>query len=59
MEDINKSIVPGLTHWHSPYFHAFFPTGQSYPAIVGELFMAGIGAVATKWVSIFTTILAF
>ncbi|XP_066246339.1 3,4-dihydroxyphenylacetaldehyde synthase-like isoform X2 [Euwallacea similis] len=51
MEDINKTIVPGLTHWHSPYFHAFFPTGQSYPAIVGELFMAGIGAVATEWES--------
>ncbi|KAL1496930.1 hypothetical protein ABEB36_007980 [Hypothenemus hampei] len=51
MEDINKSIVPGLTQWHSPFFHAFFPTGQSYPAIVGELLMAGIGAVATKWES--------
>ncbi|XP_066152592.1 3,4-dihydroxyphenylacetaldehyde synthase-like isoform X3 [Euwallacea fornicatus] len=51
MEDIDKTIVPGLTQWHSPYFHAFFPTGQSYPAIVGELFMAGIGAVATDWKS--------
>ncbi|XP_030746672.1 3,4-dihydroxyphenylacetaldehyde synthase-like [Sitophilus oryzae] len=51
MEDINTSIVPGLTQWHSPYFHAFFPTGQSYPAIIGELFMAGIGAVASNWES--------
>ncbi|XP_019761650.2 aromatic-L-amino-acid decarboxylase [Dendroctonus ponderosae] len=49
MEDLDRNIIPGLTHWHSPYFHAFFPTGQSYPAIIGELFMAGIGAVATKW----------
>ncbi|XP_050306676.1 3,4-dihydroxyphenylacetaldehyde synthase-like [Anthonomus grandis grandis] len=51
LEDVNKSILPGLTQWHSPYFHAYFPTGQSYAAIIGELFMAGIGAVATNWES--------
>ncbi|KAF7269376.1 hypothetical protein GWI33_017627, partial [Rhynchophorus ferrugineus] len=49
MEDIKSSILPGLTQWHSPYFHAFFPTGQSYPAIIGELFMAGIGATVSNW----------
>ncbi|CAG9772026.1 unnamed protein product [Ceutorhynchus assimilis] len=51
MTDLDESIKPGLTHWHSPYFHAYFPTAQSYPAIIGELFMAGIGAVGTDWES--------
>lgn len=34
MADIERVIMPGITHWHSPKFHAYFPTANSYPAIV-------------------------
>lgn len=34
MADIERVIMPGVTHWHSPRFHAYFPTANSYPAIV-------------------------
>ncbi|XP_060516895.1 aromatic-L-amino-acid decarboxylase-like [Cylas formicarius] len=51
LNDIDKIIVPGLTHWHSPYFHAFFPTANSYPGIIGELFIAGLGTLTTNWES--------
>ena len=26
-------IMPGVTHWHHPQFHAYFPTANSYPGI--------------------------
>ena len=26
-------IMPGVTHWHHPHFHAYFPTANSYPGI--------------------------
>lgn len=37
MADIERVIMPGITHWHSPQFHAYFPTANSYPAIVAVI----------------------
>ncbi|KAK4880247.1 hypothetical protein RN001_008393 [Aquatica leii] len=51
MHDIEKIIMPGITHWHSPNFHAYCPTANSYPGIVGEMLSAGIGCVGFSWVS--------
>lgn len=38
MADIEPVIMSGVTHWHSPKFHAYFPTANSYPAIVAVKF---------------------
>ena len=35
MKDFKNLIMPGVTQWHSPYFHAFYPVGNSYPSILG------------------------
>ena len=35
--------MPGITHWQSPNFFAFFPANTSGPAILGELLSAGLG----------------
>jgi glutamate/tyrosine decarboxylase-like PLP-dependent enzyme len=43
MDDLNKHIMPGMTHWQSPNFHAFYPSQTSYPAIIGEMISAGLG----------------
>lgn len=40
-----------ITHWNSPYFHAFYPTANSYPAIVGEIISCGFGCVGFSWIS--------
>ena len=37
MKDIDRVIMPGVTHWHHPQFHAYFPTANSYPAIVADM----------------------
>ncbi|KAK9870420.1 hypothetical protein WA026_007991 [Henosepilachna vigintioctopunctata] len=47
--ELEKFVVPGLTHWHSPSFHAYIPTANSFAGIVGELMMAGIGGITTTW----------
>ena len=41
--DVEKLILPGLTHWQSPNFFAYFPANASGPAILGELLAAGLG----------------
>jgi aromatic-L-amino-acid/L-tryptophan decarboxylase len=49
LKDVNEIIVPGLTHWQSPNFFAFFPTGISAPSILGELMSAGMGVQGMLW----------
>ena len=51
MEDFKNHIVPGLTHWQSPNFHAFYPSQTSYSSIIGETLAAGLGVVGFSWVS--------
>ncbi|TRY67290.1 hypothetical protein TCAL_14666 [Tigriopus californicus] len=31
MKDVERVIMPGVTHWHSPQFHAYFSAANSYP----------------------------
>ncbi len=49
LNDINNLIVPGLTHWQSPNFFAFFPANTSGPSILGELLSAGLGVQGMMW----------
>ena len=47
--DIERLIVPGLTHWQSPKFMAFFPASSTYPGILGEMYSAAFTAPAFNW----------
>ena len=49
MADVEQIILPGITHWQSPDFFAFFPANTSYPAILGELLSAGLGVQGMLW----------
>ncbi|UCF79884.1 MAG: aspartate aminotransferase family protein [Candidatus Eiseniibacteriota bacterium] len=49
MKDMEKLILPGVTHWQSPNFFAFFPCNASAPSILGELFSAGLGVQGMLW----------
>src|SRR5215471_14165373 len=43
LSDIEKLIVPGITHWQSPNFFAYFSANASGPAILGDLLSSGFG----------------
>jgi aromatic-L-amino-acid decarboxylase len=47
--DVEKLIVPGITHWQSPNFFAFFPANASGPAILGDLLSSGLGVQGMLW----------
>lgn len=49
LADVQQIILPGLTHWQSPSFFAFFPANASYPAMLGELLCAGLGVQGMLW----------
>lgn len=49
LRDFQNLILPGITHWQSPNFFAFFPANASGPAILGELLSAGLGVQGMLW----------
>jgi len=49
LADIDKLILPGVTHWQSPNFFAYFPCNASGPAILGDLFSSGLGVQGMLW----------
>ena len=49
MKDVDDIILPGLTHWQSPNFFAYFPSNTSYPSILGELLSAGLDVQGMLW----------
>ncbi len=47
--DLNRLILPGITHWQSPNFFAYFPANASPPAILGDLISSGLGVQGMLW----------
>ena len=47
--DIASKIMPGMTHWSSPNFMAWFPAMVAYPSILGEMYSAAFNAPAFNW----------
>jgi aromatic-L-amino-acid decarboxylase len=41
--DLDRVIMPGITHWQSPNFYAYFPANTSGPSILGDLISSGLG----------------
>ncbi|TKS81796.1 Aromatic-L-amino-acid decarboxylase [Collichthys lucidus] len=49
LKDVERVIMPGITHWHSPYFFAYFPAASSYPAMLADMLCGGIGCIGFTW----------
>lgn len=49
MQDFQNIIIPGITHWQSPNFFAYFPANSSYPSVLAEMLTAALGAQCMIW----------
>ncbi len=49
LADVGRLILPGITHWQSPNYFAYFPTGASGPSILGDLLSSGLGVQGMLW----------
>ncbi|CAG0917475.1 unnamed protein product, partial [Notodromas monacha] len=47
--DVESKIMIGMTHWQHPQFHAYFPAGNSYPSILGDMLGDALGCVGFSW----------
>ena len=49
LADLERVILPGITHWQSPNFYAYFPANASGPGILGDLLSSGLGVQGMLW----------
>ena len=49
LRDLDEVLLPGLTHWQSPRFFAYFATTGSEPGVLAELLIAGLNQVGILW----------
>ena len=49
LADVERVIVPGLTHWNHPGFFAYFANSSTAPAILGEMLAAAFNANGMLW----------
>ena len=49
IKDIDEIIMPGITHWQSPNFFAYFPANTSPPSILAEMLIATLGSQCMIW----------
>src|SRR4051812_42288626 len=49
LEDLDRVLMPGITHWNHPRFLAYFATTGSEPGILAELLVAALNVNAMLW----------
>ena len=49
IDDFEKIIIPGITHWNHPGFMAYFNSTSSIPGILGELLIATLNVNGMLW----------
>ncbi|PNS18243.1 hypothetical protein CAC42_7612 [Sphaceloma murrayae] len=48
--DIESKIMPGITHWQSQKYMAFFPANATYPSILAEMWSAALTSANFNWI---------
>ena len=49
LRDLDEVLLPGMTHWQSPRYFAYFATTASEPGILAELLAAALNQVGILW----------
>ncbi|MDQ6851615.1 MAG: aminotransferase class V-fold PLP-dependent enzyme [Actinomycetota bacterium] len=49
LTDLDRVVLPGITHWQHPSFFAYFPANASGPGILGDLLASGLGVQGMLW----------
>lgn len=51
LADLDRIVMPGITHWQAPGFFGYFPANASPPAMLAELLSAGLGVQGMLWLT--------
>ncbi|KAH7577728.1 hypothetical protein JRO89_XS01G0291400 [Xanthoceras sorbifolium] len=51
LDDVKAKILPGVTHWQSPNYFAYYPSNSSVAGFLGEMLSAGLNIVGFSWIT--------
>jgi glutamate/tyrosine decarboxylase-like PLP-dependent enzyme len=51
MRDLDRVIVPGLSHWQHPRFFGYFPSNGALASVLGDFLSTGLGVLGLSWQS--------
>jgi aromatic-L-amino-acid decarboxylase len=49
IQDLDRIVLPGITHWNHPGFFAYFPSNSDLASVLGDIACAGLGAQGMSW----------
>ena len=51
LADVERVIVPGLSHWQHPRFFGYFPSNGELASVLGDYLSTGLGVLGLSWQS--------
>ncbi len=51
IRDLERIILPGLSHWQHPSFFGYFPSNSSLASVLGDYLSTGLGVLGLSWQS--------
>jgi aromatic-L-amino-acid/L-tryptophan decarboxylase len=51
LADLEKIVLPGLSHWQSPNFFGYFPSNGLLSSVLGDYASTGLGVLGLSWQS--------
>jgi aromatic-L-amino-acid/L-tryptophan decarboxylase len=49
--DLERIILPGLSHWQHPNFYGYFPSNGELASVLGDYLSTGLGVLGLSWQS--------
>jgi aromatic-L-amino-acid/L-tryptophan decarboxylase len=49
LADLDRIIVPGLSHWQHPRFFGYFPSNGLLASVLGDYASTGLGVLGLSW----------
>ena len=49
LADVERIVVPGLSHWQNPNFFGFFPSNGELSSVLGDYVSTGLGVLGLNW----------
>jgi aromatic-L-amino-acid decarboxylase len=51
LRDLDRVVMPGLTHWQHPSFFGYFPSNGALASVLGDFLSTGLGVLGLAWQS--------
>jgi len=51
LSDLDRVILPGLSHWQHPRFFGYFPSNGELASVLGDYLSTGLGVLGLSWQS--------